>query len=149
MVPQIHQEIGIQQKLFFQDDSSPGSIFWLPAGAHIYNKLEELLKVKYRHRGYQEIITPNIGHSSLWKTSGHWDKYRENMFVFNIKHEEHDDKVLHDDKDIDKELHVYACKAMNCPMACRIFKHMNPSYKDMPVKLNDFGVLHRNELSGQ
>ncbi len=133
-----HQEIGNNQKLFFFDDCSPGSCFFLPHGTHIYNQLVKIVRNGYTSRGYTEVITPNIYHSDLWKKSGHYDKYRENMFMFSIK----------DDTDKDANSHIYGLKAMNCPGHCIMFKHMAPSYRDLPIKIADFGILHRNELSG-
>lgn len=128
-----HQQIGIERRLFMFDETSPGSCFFLPDGAHVYNKLIDFLKNEYKKRGFQEIITPNIYKADLWKISGHWDKYRENMFTFEAK---------------DDENHVYGLKAMNCPGHCLVFKSFRPSYKDLPLRFADFGVLHRNELSG-
>nr|QBK87987.1 MAG: threonyl-tRNA synthetase [Marseillevirus LCMAC202] len=127
-----HQEIGLQQKLFFSDPSSAGSPFFLPHGAHIYNKLRELLRKEYKKRGYQEVISPNIAHVDLWKKSGHYDKYKENMFLFNIGEDNQE----------------FGLKGMNCPLHCIMFNRFNVSYRDLPMRLADFGALHRNELSG-
>lgn len=79
-----HQQIGVQQKLFFSDPASAGSPFFLPHGTHIYNTLQNYLRKQYKRRGYKEVITPIIAHADLWKTSGHYQKYHENMFLFNI-----------------------------------------------------------------
>jgi len=125
-----HRKIGMQQDLFFFHELSPGSCFFQPKGAHIYNKLLEFLKEEYWKRGFQEVISPNIYNAKLWQTSGHWGHYSENMFKF----------------DIEKE--AFGLKPMNCPGHCLIFDHKTTSYRDLPLRMADFGVLHRNELSG-
>lgn len=139
-----HQELGNQLKLFFFDESSPGSCIFLPHGTKLYNNLVNYIKKEYEKRGYSEVMTPILFDKSIWKTSGHWQQYKENMFIIDSKD---------DDKDNDKEnseesTRQYALKPMNCCSHCLIFKHMNPSYKDLPLRLADFGVLHRNECSG-
>lgn len=125
-----HRKIGLNQELFFFSECSPGSCFFLPHGTRIYNKLLQFLRTEYRIRGYEEVITPNIFNTSLWKTSGHWDNYKENMFCFQSSEEQ------------------LSLKPMNCPAHCLIFSHKTRSYKDLPLRIADFGVLHRNELSG-
>ncbi|KAK1936161.1 putative threonyl-tRNA synthetase [Babesia divergens] len=126
-----HRVIGTNLNLFqFDNIHSPGSCFWLPNGAKIYNRLVDFMRENYRLRGYQEVITPNIFSSELWKTSGHYDNYKENMYMFTVDEAE------------------WGMKAMNCPGHCLIFKHMSPSYKQLPMRFADFGVLHRNELTG-
>lgn len=132
-----HRTIGNDLKLFFFDDMSPGSCFFLPHGTIIYNKLMELLRFYYKKAGYKEVITPNLYNKKLWEQSGHWDKYKENMFIINKN-----------SIDTDNENDEYSLKPMNCPGHCMIFKHMLPSYKELPIRLADFGALHRNELSG-
>lgn len=125
-----HRRIGQNQQLFFFHEYSPGSCFFLPHGVRIYNRLTEYLRSEYRKRGFSEVMTPNIFNSALWKTSGHWENYQENMFLFNL----------------DKE--AFALKPMNCPSHCLMFAHRDRSYKELPIRFADFGVLHRNELSG-
>lgn len=125
-----HRKIGIQQDLFFFHELSPGSCFFQPKGAHIYNKLLEFMKEEYWRRGFQEVISPNMYNAKLWKTSGHWDHYAENMFRF----------------DVEKE--SFGLKPMNCPGHCLIFDQRPRPYKELPLRMADFGVLHRNELSG-
>ncbi|CAF0941858.1 unnamed protein product [Didymodactylos carnosus] len=125
-----HRKIGVEQDLFFFHSLSPGSCFFYPKGAHIYNKLIELIRGEYRKRGYQEVITPNMYNSKLWKQSGHWDHYAENMFQ----------------TEIEKEL--FALKPMNCPGHCLMFASRLRSWRELPLRFADFGVLHRNELSG-
>lgn len=124
-----HRKIGREQDLFFFHESSPGSCFFQPKGAHIYNTLIDFLKTEYRKRGYEEVITPNIFKTALWKTSGHWDHYAENMFSFKT------------------ERGTFSLKPMNCPGHCLIFAENIRSYRDLPMRLADFGVLHRNEFS--
>ncbi|KAH8741483.1 threonyl-tRNA synthetase [Cryptosporidium ryanae] len=126
-----HRVLGSSLNLFFFDSNvSPGSCFWLPAGAKMYNKLVEFIRSEYRFRDFTEVITPNIFSCDLWKTSGHYFAYKKDMFLFEVEKKE------------------WGLKPMNCPGHCIMFKHMNPSYKQLPIKLADFGVLHRNEFSG-
>ncbi|KAF7458588.1 threonyl-tRNA synthetase family protein [Cryptosporidium felis] len=126
-----HRLLGSNLQLFFFDPNvSPGSCFWLPAGARLYNKLMDFIRSEYRIRNFTEVITPNIFSCDLWKTSGHYFAYKENMFIFDVEEKE------------------WGLKPMNCPGHCVMFKHLNPSYKQLPIRLADFGVLHRNEFSG-
>merc|ERR1712002_124457 len=125
-----HRKIGIQQDLFFFHELSPGSCFFQPKGAHIYNKLLAFIKEEYWKRGFQEVISPNIYNAKLWQTSGHWDHYSENMFKISIEKE------------------AFGLKPMNCPGHCLMFDQTTRSYRDLPLRMADFGVLHRNELSG-
>ncbi|OAA65003.1 threonine-tRNA ligase [Cordyceps fumosorosea ARSEF 2679] len=125
-----HRKIGTDQKLFFFDEVSPGSTFFLPHGARIYNTLMDVIKAEYRKREFQEVMTPNVYKSELWKTSGHWGHYAENMFTFEVEKEQ------------------YGMKPMNCPGHCKIFGHADVNYRDLPWRMADFGVLHRNEFSG-
>jgi threonyl-tRNA synthetase len=125
-----HRKIGEDQSLFFFDKLSPGSCFFLPHGARIYNKLMDTIRGEYRDRGYTEVITPNVYNLDLWRTSGHLDNYKENMFIFECEKQE------------------FGLKPMNCPGHCLMFKHQLRSYRDLPIRYADFGVLHRNEISG-
>lgn len=125
-----HRNIGRQQELFFFHPYSPGSAFFLPHGTRIYNRLIEFIRAEYRKRGFTEVVTPNVFNKALWETSGHWDKYRENMFQFEAE------KV------------TFALKPMNCPGHCLMFAHRARSYRELPIRFADFGVLHRNELAG-
>ncbi|XP_058809082.1 threonine--tRNA ligase 1, cytoplasmic isoform X2 [Phymastichus coffea] len=125
-----HRKIGREQELFFFHELSPGSCFFQPRGAHIYNTLVDFIRSEYRKRGFQEVVSPNIYNSKLWQTSGHWQHYAENMFSF----------------DVEKE--TFALKPMNCPGHCMIFDVRNRSWRELPLRMADFGVLHRNELSG-
>ena len=126
-----HRVLGHNLSLFFFDTCvSPGSCFWLPEGAKIYNKLMEFIRQEYRIRGFKEVITPNLFSCDLWKTSGHYDNYKENMFLMSVEGKE------------------WGLKPMNCPGHCIMFKHLSPSYRQLPLRMADFGVLHRNEISG-
>lgn len=125
-----HRKLGKEQELFFFHELSPGSCFFQPKGAHIYNTLMNFIRAEYRKRGFQEVISPNIYNAKLWQTSGHWQHYAENMFSF------------------ESEKETFALKPMNCPGHCLIFDHRNRSWRELPLRMADFGVLHRNELSG-
>ena len=125
-----HRKIGKEQELFFFHELSPGSCFFLPHGARIYNTLVDFIKAEYHKRGFTEVVTPNVYNVKLWETSGHWQNYQENMFSFDIEKEK------------------FALKPMNCPGHCVMFGHRDRSYRELPIRLADFGVLHRNELSG-
>lgn len=135
-----HQEIGNNQKLTMFHHYSPGSCFFLPHGTRIYNRLIEFLRNEYFIWGFEEVITPQLFHKELWEISGHWEKYRQNMFTLAIpEHESEDTSAVEPD---------HAFKAMNCPAHCLMFASTTRSYKNLPLRLADFGVLHRNELSG-
>uniref|UniRef100_A0A8C3PZU4 threonine--tRNA ligase n=1 Tax=Chrysolophus pictus TaxID=9089 RepID=A0A8C3PZU4_CHRPC len=125
-----HRKIGKEQELFFFHDLSPGSCFFLPRGAFLYNTLTDFIREEYHRRNFTEVVSPNIFNSKLWETSGHWQHYSENMFSFEIEKE------------------TFALKPMNCPGHCLMFAHRPRSWREMPLRLADFGVLHRNELSG-
>uniref|UniRef100_A0A8K9X4L8 threonine--tRNA ligase n=2 Tax=Oncorhynchus mykiss TaxID=8022 RepID=A0A8K9X4L8_ONCMY len=125
-----HRKLGREQDLFFFHDLSPGSCFFLPKGSYIYNSLVDFIRSEYRKRGFQEVVTPNIYNSKLWQTSGHWQHYSDNMFSFEVEKE------------------VFALKPMNCPGHCLMFDHRPRSWRELPLRMADFGVLHRNELSG-
>jgi threonyl-tRNA synthetase len=125
-----HRLVGRNQELFFFHELSPGSCFFLPHGARIYNRLLEFIRAEYRKRGFTEVITPNIFHENLWKISGHWEHYRDDMFSCGKGDE------------------VFYLKPMNCPGHCLMFAHRERSYRELPIRFADFGVLHRNELTG-
>ncbi|XAR64566.1 Threonine--tRNA ligase [Bertholletia excelsa] len=125
-----HRELGKNQELFFFHPLSPGSCFFLPHGARVYNKLVEFIRNQYWKRGYEEVVSPNIYNMQLWETSGHAANYKENMFLLEIEKQE------------------FGLKPMNCPGHCLIFDHRVRSYRELPLRLAEFGVLHRNEASG-
>jgi threonyl-tRNA synthetase len=125
-----HRKLGPQLGLFTFSDVATGSAFWLPAGTEVFNSLVALSREMGRERGYQEVKTPLLYDSSLWKTSGHWDKYRKEMFVTASE-----DRAL-------------ALKPMNCPGHAQLFSLRPHSYRDLPVRYFEPGLLHRNEPSG-
>ena len=126
------KKIGRELELFTTSDISPGSIFFLPAGAVVYNELVKLSREMDKKYDYQEIITPQIAKADMWKISGHWDKYRDDMFkVMPFATEEE-----------------YGLKPMNCPFSTYVFKSKPRSYKDLPLRLADYGFLHRYEMEG-
>ncbi|KAF7440036.1 threonyl-tRNA synthetase [Pleurotus ostreatus] len=125
-----HRKIGKEQELFFFNDHSPGSAFFLPHGTRIYNALVDLMRTEYFKRGYQEVISPNMFSSKLWETSGHWQNYKDDMFTLDIEKEK------------------WGLKPMNCPGHCLIFDSRDRSYKELPIRMAEFGILHRNEASG-
>ncbi|CAK9293130.1 unnamed protein product [Gordionus sp. m RMFG-2023] len=164
-----HRKIGKEQELFFFHELSPGSCFFFPKGAHIYNTLIEFIRGEYRKRGFSEVITPNMYNSKLWQISGHWQHYADNMFIIgdeasnahstapsfngdsntipdanqNLSSKEH---IAFKELQSNKE--VMALKPMNCPGHCLMFKHRPRSWRELPLRMADFGVLHRNEVSG-
>jgi len=125
-----HRKLGPQLGLFTFSDVSPGAPFWLPAGTEVFNSLVALSREMGRERGYVEVKTPQIYDSSLWKTSGHWDKYREHMFVT-----EYEDREM-------------AIKPMNCPGHCHLYSLGRHSYRELPVRYWEPGLLHRREPGG-
>lgn len=125
-----HRQIGQELDLYSFHEYAPGAVFWHPKGWTIYKTLQEFLRTMLSHEGYKEISTPVMVKSSLFKRSGHWDYYNENMFNF----------------DIEKE--TYSLKPMNCPEASLIYGNTTRSYQDLPIRFMDFGILNRNELSG-
>ena len=109
---------------------SPGAAFFLPHGMTIYNTLQVFFREEYWKRGYQEVNSPNMYNSSLWKQSGHWQHYKDDMFVFDVEKEQ------------------WALKPMNCPGHALLFGHRERSYRELPIRMAEFGILHRNEASG-
>ncbi len=126
-----HRRLGQQLDLFHFDEHSPGSPFWHPKGMAVVNELESLRRRENARRGYSEVRTPILYDKSLWETSGHWEKFRENMF-----------QIPGD------EGHTYALKPMNCPGHMLLFRSQLHSYRDLPVRYAEAGPLHRNELAG-
>ncbi len=126
-----HRKLGRELDLFHIEEHSPGMIFWHDKGWTIYRLLENFIREKIRAKGYIEVKTPILVDRSLWEASGHWEKFRENMFTAEIE----DDKVL-------------AVKPMNCPCHVQIFRQGLKSYRDLPLRMAEFGTCHRNESSG-
>ncbi len=127
-----HRKLGKELELFFFDETAPGMAYWLPKGFTMLNTLIEFWRKEHQKRGYQEFSAPQLNSSVLWKTSGHWDHYKEDMFVL---------------EDIDGN--EQALKPMNCPNSIRIYQSKLRSYKDLPLRFNDVDIIHRNEKSGQ
>jgi threonyl-tRNA synthetase len=125
-----HRKLGRELGLFTFSDVSPGAAFWLPAGTTIWNTLVAVSRRMGLERGYTEVKTPQIFDAELWKISGHWGKYRENMFT------------------IDVEGREMGVKPMNCPGHLHLFGTQRHSYRDLPVRYSEPGLLHRNEASG-
>ena len=129
-----HRKIGAS--LYFWHPFSAGSTFFLAEGTRIYNRLIEFLRKEYLIRGFTEVISPNLYNIDLWKRSGHYYKYKSDMFILNSESSS---------KEAEEELGL---KPMNCPGHCLIFDHSQKSYKELPLRLAEFGVLHRNEVTG-
>ncbi len=127
-----HRKLGRELELFQMHPESPGSVFWLPKGAFIYNHLSEKVRKLNLDEGYHEVRTPLIYDSSLWQTSGHWEHFKEDMFLI-------------DNEDGEP---TCALKPMNCPAHMLIYKSKRHSYRDLPYRIHDQGVLHRNEATG-
>lgn len=160
-----HREIGQEQELFFVHEYAPGAIFWLPKGWVIYQELMKFIREEIKDEGYQEISTPVMIKSILFKKSGHWEHFGEhNMFNLPIyedeETQEHLNRIAKGDIPDDIEIHQmtqnkiyyprvnYSLKPMNCPEAALVFAHQVRSYKELPLRLAEFGILHRRELSG-
>jgi threonyl-tRNA synthetase len=125
-----HRKLGRELDLFHIDEHSPGTVFWHPKGWTVWQEVEQYMRRVYRENGYQEVKGPQILDKGLWEKTGHWDKYRENMFV------------------TESEKRDYALKPMNCPGHILIFKQGIKSYRDLPLRFGEFGQCHRNEPSG-
>jgi threonyl-tRNA synthetase len=125
-----HRKLGRELGLFTFSEVSPGAAFWLPAGTTVFNTLLGVSREMGRERGYDEVKTPQIYDAELWKTSGHWGKYRESMFTLDVE---------------GREMGV---KPMNCPGHAHLFGSQRHSYRDLPVRYSEPGLLHRNEASG-
>jgi threonyl-tRNA synthetase len=125
-----HRRLGRELDLFHLDELSPGTVFWHPKGWTLWQEVEQYMRRVYRENGYLEVKGPQILDKALWEKTGHWDKYRENMFV------------------TESEKREYALKPMNCPGHILIFKQGIKSYRDLPLRYGEFGQCHRNEPSG-
>ncbi|WP_241121277.1 threonine--tRNA ligase [Achromobacter xylosoxidans] len=125
-----HRKIGRELDLFHFQDEAPGLIFWHPKGWALWQQVEQYMRSVYRDNGYQEVKAPQILDISLWKKTGHWDNYRENMFT------------------TESENRVYGLKPMNCPGHVQIFNAGLHSYRELPLRYGEFGQCHRNEPSG-
>ena len=131
-----HRKIGKEMNLFHFQDDAPGMVFWHPAGWTVYRELQNYMRMMQAKNGYEEVRTPEILDRKLWEKSGHWDKYRENMFITEIDEEHANEKRIN------------ALKPMNCPCHVQVYNYGLKSYKDLPVRFSEFGSLHRYEPSG-
>ena len=125
-----HRKLGRELDLFHMDEHSPGTVFWHPKGWTLWQEVEQYMRRVYRDNGYQEVKGPQILDKALWEKTGHWDKYRDNMFT------------------TESEKRDYALKPMNCPGHILIFKQGIKSYRDLPLRYGEFGQCHRNEPTG-
>jgi threonyl-tRNA synthetase len=125
-----HRRIGKQQDLFHLQEEAPGMVFWHPNGWTLWQQIEQYMRRVLTEAGYQEVKTPLVMDRQLWERSGHWDNYRDNMFT------------------TESEKRDYAIKPMNCPGHVQIYNHGLHSYRDLPLRLAEFGSCHRNEPSG-
>ena len=125
-----HRKLAKKFNLFHLQEEAPGMVFWHTKGWSIYTAIENYMRDAQALNGYQEIKTPSIVSKSLWEKSGHWDKFRENMFT------------------VESESHDFAVKPMNCPCHIQVFNQGLKSYRDLPLRLAEFGSCHRNEASG-
>jgi threonyl-tRNA synthetase len=125
-----HRRLGVALDLFSFHDVSPGSAFWHPKGQSIWRTLEGAMRELQLRRGYQEVSTPILVSERVWRQSGHWDFYRDNMFI------------------VESEKQLFSLKPMNCPESTYIYRARKRSYRDLPLRYNEYGRLHRNERSG-
>ncbi len=125
-----HRKLGKELEIFFFNEIAPSAPFWLPKGMIIFRELEKFLRETLDKQGYQEISTPILVKKTLWERSGHWEHYKENMFILEVDNE------------------IYSLKPMNCPESTIVYKSKIRSYRDLPLRLSEIGRLHRNEISG-
>jgi threonyl-tRNA synthetase len=125
-----HRKLGKEHELIMFHEFAPGAPFFLERGTVIYNELIQFIRNEYRLRGYAEVITPQLFNKALWEQSGHWEFYKDDMFIIKVEGVEH------------------SLKPMNCPSHCLIYNTKKRSYKELPIRIADFCNLHRNELSG-
>ncbi len=139
-----HRKLGQEMDLFHFQPEAQGSVFWHPKGFVIYNQMEEYIRRRVNANGYQEVKTPQLMSSKFWEASGHWGKYRENMFVVpdEVPGTEEEGPVLSGKADL------MALKPMNCPAHIQIFNQGIKSYRDLPLRMAEFGCCHRNEAHG-
>jgi threonyl-tRNA synthetase len=131
-----HRRLGKEMELFHFQEEAPGMVFWHPNGWTVYRALEDYMRRRLTAAGYKEIRTPQVVDRKLWEASGHWDKYRENMFITEIDEEHANEK------------RVNALKPMNCPCHVQVFNQGIKSYRDLPLRLAEFGSCHRYEAHG-
>ncbi|SEN18346.1 threonyl-tRNA synthetase [Gemmobacter aquatilis] len=131
-----HRKLGREMDLFHLQEEAPGMVFWHPNGWTIYRALEDYMRKRLREQDYKEIKTPQVVDRVLWEKSGHWEAYRENMFIVEV------------DEDGAKEKRINALKPMNCPCHVQVYNQGLKSYRDLPLRLAEFGSCHRYESSG-
>lgn len=131
-----HRKLGREMELFHLQEEAPGMVFWHPNGWQIWRSLEDYMRGRLRKAGYKEIRTPQVVDRVLWEKSGHWEAYRENMFIVEV------------DEEGAKEKRINALKPMNCPCHVQVFNQGLKSYRDLPLRLAEFGSCHRYESSG-
>ncbi len=131
-----HRKLGQKYDLFHFQEEAPGMVFWHPKGWTVYRILEDFIRTEQINCGYEEIKTPQVVDRKLWEKSGHWDKYRENMFITEIDEEHANEKRIN------------ALKPMNCPCHVQVYNQGLKSYRDLPLRLAEFGSCHRYEASG-
>jgi threonyl-tRNA synthetase len=131
-----HRRLGREMELFHFQEEAPGMVFWHPNGWTVYRALEDYMRRRLTAAGYKEVKTPQVVDRKLWEASGHWDKYRENMYITEIDEEHANEK------------RVNALKPMNCPCHVQIFNQGMKSYRDLPLRLAEFGSCHRYEAHG-
>ncbi|WP_323802808.1 threonine--tRNA ligase [Sulfitobacter litoralis] len=131
-----HRKLGREMDLFHMQEEAPGQIFWHPNGWHIYTELQDYMRRKQRAGGYVEVNTPQVVDRKLWEASGHWEKYQDHMFIVEV------------DEEHAREKSVNALKPMNCPCHVQIFNQGLKSYRDLPLRMAEFGSCNRYEPSG-
>ncbi len=131
-----HRKLGREMDLFHLQEEAPGMVFWHPNGWALYRTLEDYMRRKLTKAGYKEIKTPQVVDRKLWEASGHWEAYQENMFIVEV------------DEEHAREKRINALKPMNCPCHVQIYNHGLKSYRDLPLRLAEFGSCHRYESSG-
>ena len=131
-----HRKLGKLMNLFHMQEEAPGQVFWHPNGWKIYTELQDYMRRKQIQGGYVEVNTPQVVDKKLWETSGHWEKYQENMFIVEVDEEHAQEKA------------VNALKPMNCPCHVQIFNNSLKSYRDLPLRMAEFGSCNRYEPSG-
>lgn len=127
-----HKKLGAELDLFMFDPTAPGMPYWLPDGLALYHVLQDFWRQEHRLHGYHEIAAPILNEKQLWVTSGHWDHYKDNMFLAPVD-----------------DTRTYAVKPMNCPNAINVFRHKQRSYKELPLRISEMDVIHRKEKSGE
>jgi threonyl-tRNA synthetase len=131
-----HRKLGREMELFHLQEEAPGMVFWHPNGWTVYRTLEDYMRRRLRSAGYREIKTPQVVDRVLWERSGHWEAYRENMFIVEV------------DEEGAREKRINALKPMNCPCHVQVYNQGLKSYRDLPLRLAEFGSCHRYESSG-